>query len=85
MSEWAALLAVVKADALGYLSAAEGAVPQSVAAHQAAAHVSAGQEDHLSLQTNTRTRVIEVTGGSTWPQLVWMTRQTIAIHGYADM
>lgn len=49
VSEWAGLLAVVQADALGYLSAAERAVLQSFAAHQAAAHVAAGQEDDLSL------------------------------------
>lgn len=66
---------VVQADALGYLSAAEGTILQSVAAHQAAAHVAAGQEDHLSLQTHTRThKVIRVTGESTSTRLAWMTR-----------
>lgn len=65
MSEWAGLLAVVQADALGYLSAAQGAVLQSVAAHQAAAHVAAGQEDHLSLRTKARTRVVRTTAGFT--------------------
>lgn len=87
VSEWAELLAVVQADALGYLCAAQGAVLQSVAAHQAAAHVAAGQEDRLSLQTNTRTGVIGVAGESTSPQLVWTTktaRQTMALHSHTD-
>lgn len=63
--EWAGLLAVVQADALGYLPAAEGAVLQSVAAHQAAAHVAAGQEDHLSLKTKTGSRAVRAAAGFT--------------------